>query len=409
MTLKIICLRRILARRRQLKGVNLTHLKPTLPLRQTLTRRTLIAISALTLGTAPMVLAQETPPPPKVTVMAATTQALRNSETFIGRGEAIDKVDIVARVSGFLEEVLIKDGSEVTAGDLLFRIERSTYEATLEARRADLAKAEANLELASVDLARKKELFARGSTPETERDTALANEKVREAEVRAAKAAILQAELDLSYTEIYAPFTGRVGRIGVSIGDVVNSTSQPLVNLVREAPIYVAFALNEKQFVSILQRIEGAEVNEQQGNELFEVFVELPNGTDLEERGKFAFADNRIDPDTGAVTLRAQFENTARLIVDGSFLTVGLESQDAVDRLVISQAAIQRDQQGPFVLVVDDQNMVEQRYLKTGDVVGTGIIVLEGLEDGDTVVVEGLQRIRPGAQVDPVLATQASE
>lgn len=393
----------------QHKGAIVTRFKQILRLQRSSARRTLIALTTLILSIAPMVLAQDAPPPPKVSVMAAETKPLRNSETFIGRGEAIDKVDIIARVSGFLEEVLIEDGAEVNAGDLLFRIERSAYEATLEARRADLAKAEANLQLASVDLARKQELFARGTTPESERDISLANEKVREAEVRTAKAAIQKAELDLSYTEVYAPFAGRVGRIGVSIGDVVSPTSISLVNLVREAPIYVAFALNEKQFVSILQRIENPEIGDDEESGLFEVFVVLPNGTDLDERGKFAFADNRIDPNTGAITLRAEFGNTSRLIVDGSFLTVGLEAQKPVDRLVISQAAIQRDQQGPFVLVVNDQEMVEQRYIKTGDVVGTGIIVLEGLQDGEIIVVEGLQRIRPGAKVDPVQAKQISE
>ncbi|KAE9631788.1 efflux RND transporter periplasmic adaptor subunit [Parasedimentitalea maritima] len=387
----------------------MTRIKQTQPAPRSMTRRILAVSTAIALCTAPMAIAQETPPAPKVSVMAAVTKPIRNSESFIGRGEAKDKVDVIARVSGYLEEVLVEDGAEVQAGDLLFRIERSAYEATLEARRADLDKAEANLQLASVDLARKQELFTRGAVPEAERDTALANEKVSEAQVRAAKAAIQQAELDLSYTEVFAPFAGRVGRVAVSVGDVVGPTSKPLVNVVREAPIYVSFALNEKQFVSILQKIEGAEVTEEQERELFEVFVILPNGTELEKRGKFAFADNRIDPNTGAITLRAEFENTSRLIVDGSFLTVGLEAQKAEDRIVISQAAMQRDQQGPFVLVVDDQQMVEQRYIETGDVVGTGIIVLDGLEAGETVVVEGLQRIRPGAKVDPVLANQAGE
>ena len=374
-----------------------------------LAARMLAASMAMTLCTAPMVMAQEAQPAPKVSVMSAVIKPIRASETFIGRGEAIDKVDVIARVSGYLEEVLVADGSEVEAGDLLFKIEQSAYQATLAARQADLAKAEANLDLAVVDLARKKELFSRGAVPEAERDTALANEKVAEAQVASAKAAIQQAELDLSYTEVRAPFSGRLGRISVSLGDVVGPNSKPLVNVVREAPTYVAFALNEKQYVSILQKVEETRSTEAEESRLFEVFVVLPNGSDLDERGKFAFADNRIDPATGAITLRAEFENASRLIVDGAFLTVGIEAQKPVDQIVISQAAMQRDQQGAFVLVVDDQQMVEQRYIETGDVVGTGIIVTKGLEEGEAVVVEGLQRIRPGAKVDPVLANQAGE
>ncbi|WP_291736582.1 efflux RND transporter periplasmic adaptor subunit, partial [Leisingera sp. F5] len=224
-----------------------------------------------------------------------------------------------------------------------------------------------------------------------------------------AAAAIKQAELDLSYTEIHAPFSGRVGRVEVSIGDVVNPSGAALVNIVREAPVYVSFSLNEKQFVEILQELQAEGIERSETDTAPEVFVVLPNGAELEEKGRIAFAGNRVDPATGAVTVRAQFQNDHRLILDGAFLTVGLQSQEAVDRIIISQAAIQRDQQGPFVLVVDDQNQVAQRYIVTGDVQGTGIIVLDGLTNGETVVVEGLQKIRPGVEVDPVLAAQAGE
>lgn len=353
--------------------------------------------------TAP-VSAQEEAAPPKVSVAAAYSKEITQEVSFIGRAEAIDEVDIIARVSGFLQEVKVDNGAHVEQDEMLFQIEPDLYQATLDARKADLDRANANLELAKVELARKEELLRREAVPASEVDVARANELVAEAEIKAANAAIQQAELDLSYTQISAPFPGRLGRVQISVGDVVGPNNPALVSLVREAPIYVAFSLTEKQMVTILEQYDQTVEGLASSSDSPKVFVTLPNGTELDETGTIVFGDNRIDPQTGAIALRAEFKNESRLLLDGSFLTVRLQALEPVERTLVPQAAIQRDQRGDFVLVVNDQQMAEQRYIQTGDTVDSAIIVTEGLQPGEAVIVEGLQRVRPGVAVDAVTA-----
>ena len=345
---------------------------------------------------------------PKVAVAAAYTQELIDEVTFIARGAAIDKVDLRARVSGFVDEIYIEDGDRVTAGTPLFKIEPEVYEANLAARQADLAQAQANLELARIELARKTELFERDVGTEADRDVAFANNQVAKAQVEIAKAAIQQAQLDLDYTVVTAPFDGLLSKSAVSEGELVGPTSSPLINLVRTAPVYVEFSLTEKQLVELIEYDEQQTSVLDKTTKIPDVQVILPTGELLDEKGLIGSADNSIDPTTGTITVRVTFENKRGLIIDGSFLNVRISSAEPSKVLMVPQAAVQRDQRGDFVLVVGQQRTVEQRYVQLGRVVEAAVVVTDGLREGEGVIVEGLQRVRPGVEVDAILAGTGS-
>lgn len=370
---------------------------------------TAFSIAIFTLGSAGSSFAQETPPAPKVSVAAAYSDEITADVKFIGRGSAIDKVDIMARVTGFLEDVTVEDGAPVKEGDILFHIESGNYDATLSAREADKLSAIANLKLSEIELERKTELFRRQAGTEADRDIAQANNQVAQAQVEIADAAIDLAKLDVSYTSVVAPFDGRIGSTNASIGELVGPATAPLVTLVRISPMYVEFSLSEKQLANISEKYGSEEKNVANNPATPDVYVTLANGTELEEAGRLVFADNRIDPATGTIKVRAQFDNKLGLILDGSYMSLRIEETEPTKVVLIPQAAVQRDQRGDFVLVVGAEQNVEQRYVTLGRQVEIAVVVEDGLREGETVIVEGLQRVRPGVSVDAVLAGSSPE
>lgn len=363
----------------------------------------LLIAAALSLGT--MTQAQEASAPPKVTIAAAYSEELIREATFVGRGEAAAKTDLVARVTGIITDILVKDGASVAEGDVIFQIEPDSYIADVAAKQAAVKRAQANLDLAEIELARKAELLRRETIAESELDIARANAAVATADLATAEASLTEAELNLGRTKITAPFDGRVGRLNVSRGALVGPSTGSLATLVQETPVYITFSLSEPQLLGVLARLnKGVDELASNGSSP-NVFVRLPDGSTLDEVGKIVFLDNRINPETGTISLRAEFENSHRMLLDGAFVSVVIEALEPTLSIMVPQNAIQRDQRGDFVLVVTDLQLVEQRYVVLGPQEGAAVVVNEGLREGETVIVEGLQRVRPGASVNAVLAS----
>lgn len=350
---------------------------------------------------------QATPASPKVLIAAAYSEEITLETTFVGRGEASAKTDLVAQVTGTVKEITVEDGTSVTEGQVIYRIDPDSYAAAVAAEEASVKRAEANLKLAHIERDRKQQLLDRGAIAESELDIAVANAEVADADMGAAKAALQSAELDLERTEIRAPFDGRIGKSDISLGTVVGPSTGALSTLVRQSPMYVTFSLSEPQLLRVLERLDAGMTELIENDNTPNVFVSLPSGTMLEEPGKIVFLDNRIDPSTGTISVRAEFENTRQMILDGSFVSVVIEALEPTLSVLIPQNAVQRDQRGDFVLVVTDQQLVEQRYVVLGAQIETAVIVADGLRSGESVIVEGLQKVRPGVEVDAVLAGTA--
>ena len=346
-------------------------------------------------GRIPATSNAQQPAAPAVGVRLASMKGVSQSFEFVGRIKAIEQVDIRARVEGFLEKVMFKEGDDVKVGDLLYQIEKVQFQAQVDQAEANLAVAEAELTNARLQYNRQLELSKRQYSPQSQVDQDKAALDTAAGKVMQAKAALTQAQVNLGYTDIRAPIAGRIGRTAVTVGNLVNPATGVLASIVSQDPMYVLFPVSVRD----LETIREARKRDGGGMAKIDIRVRLSNGRDYPQRGVWNLTDPQVDKQTDSLIMRAIIPNPERALVDGQFVTAIIQERQEEPRLVIPQAALQVDQSGYYVLTVDDQNKVEQRRVQTGPNRGTDVVVTGGLKEGDKVVVDGIQKVRPGQVV----------
>lgn len=345
--------------------------------------------------------------PPAVGVITVESKPVVDHTELSGRIEAKDRVALVARVTAYLEKQFFEDGADVKKGDLLYRLERGPFEADVESKKAQVAQEEAQKELADLTLARAVQLLAKDAGSQSTADNARATQKSAIARVNSAKAGLQASQISLDYTEIRSPIDGRINRSTVTEGNVVGPTSGTLATVVSQDPMYVVFPMS----VRALEELRDKNADKG-GLDAVKISLRLPNGKTYGQTGKIDFVDTTVAKDTDSITLRAVIANPrlpegqggkalGRELINDEFVTVVIESAMAEKLPSISRAAIMSDQQGDYVFVVDKENTVEQRRIKRGPSTPQTASIAEGLSDGDSVVLEGVQRVRPGVKVAP--------
>jgi membrane fusion protein (multidrug efflux system) len=391
------------------------------------------------------------PPPPAVVVAEVVQRTVPIVRDFTARTEAVPTVEVRARIAGVLERVMFEEGTQVKAGETLFLIQPEEYAAALETARAQLAKAQADatrardasiiaraqaqldqrkadLEKASRDVARYRPLAEARAIPQQDLDTAQASEKVAaagvegadatlrdtqllqrtqiqlaDAAIQSAKAAVIQAELNLGYTNVKAPITGIVGKVQVDRGNLVGKAEPTLLATVSSVdPIYVDAGIAEADYLRLAPRIRLDDRGRAQGGQA-DLELYLADNTLFPHKGRVVFVDRALDAKSGTMSVRAEFPNPSRTLRPGQFARVRAVVEDRADAVLAPALAVQEQQGTKMVLVVEAGDKVALRPVTVSDRVGDFYIVTSGLKAGERVIVDGVQKVRPGMQVKPEL------
>jgi membrane fusion protein, multidrug efflux system len=345
--------------------------------------------------------------PPPVGVITLERRPMTDSYEFNGRILAINSVNIVARVTAFLEKQLFTEGTDVKQGDLIYMLERPPFQAAVDVQTAAVAQANAQLENGNIELWRKQQLIEKSAGTQQAVDAALAAHRVHTAQLQAAQAQLTNAQISLGYTEIRSPIDGRIGRTSVTVGNVVGPASGILTTVVSQDPMYVAFPVSTRRAIELRE-----EYSKGGGFDAVKVRLRLPDGRIYAHTGKVDFINNAIAQDTDTVIVRGVIPNPVlgsqtaggvklRELIADEFVTVLLESVTPKLVIAVPRAAILSDQEGSYVYVVDDQNIARQRRVRLGQLTPETAGIVEGLKEGERIIVEGVQRARPNAPVTP--------
>lgn len=314
------------------------------------------------------------------------------SREFIGRVEAINSVDLVARVSGYLESINFEEGRFVKAGDIMFTIEKAKYLAEIELRKGSISQIEANIVEAEKYLVRLKSA-SKASVPEKDIEAAQRDVDYFQAQLMSAKASLDMAEIDLSYTIVRAPMSGRVTKKNYSVGDYVGLNSGTIATIVQFDPIRVVSSMSEVDYLNLMESTGSSPENE------FRPALRLPNGSIYSGAGKWDFANTEIDTSTGTISLRSRYSNHGGLLIPGGYVTVVMSARKNEVLPLVPQVAVSEGREGSFVFVVGEDNLAEMRIIKKRSVLGTDWIVEDGIKAGETVIVQGIQKVTNGQEV----------
>jgi membrane fusion protein (multidrug efflux system) len=338
----------------------------------------------------------QNPAPARVGTVLAEQRPIERSIEFVGRVEAVERVDIRARVTGYLSAVLFKEGDVVKDGAELFRIEQGPFQAAVQQAQGALFRAQADYANATAQAKRAEELARTSVTSLSERDRKVAEQQKAQGDVITADADLKTAQINFSYTEINAPISGMIGRTQVTKGNVVRPDSGLLTTIVSQDPMYVVFPVSQREFL----RLEG---EREKAGERLVVKIAFSNGQGYDKSGKIDFVDVTVDRATDSVTVRATMPNPVRKLIDGQLVRVLVQGDKPDMKILIPQSALIADQQGVYVFVVEDGKALIRRVATAGEN-GSDVVVESGLKPGDQVVAEGMESLRPGA---PVAATPA--